>query len=78
MQNSRSWKIRWLLPNESVVFKQNFLANMSHEIRTPLTGIMGMTDILISHTEVSPKQMEYLNILRSSGENLKGDHQSGT
>jgi PAS domain S-box-containing protein len=60
-----------VLANESVKFKQNFLANMSHEIRTPLTGIMGMTDILISQTEVSPIQMEYLQILRSSGENLK-------
>lgn len=30
--------------------KSSFLANISHEIRTPLSGIMGMTDILLSRS----------------------------
>ncbi len=54
---------------ESVKFKQNFLANMSHEIRTPLTGIMGMIEIL-EQTPLNDHQLEYLNNLKHTGENL--------
>jgi len=59
-----------VIANESVKFKQNFLANMSHEIRTPLTGLMGMIEIL-DQTDLSTTQQEYINILKTSGENLK-------
>jgi PAS domain S-box-containing protein len=55
---------------ESARFKQNFLANMSHEIRTPLTGVLGMIDIL-EQTPLDENQMEYITILKNSGENLK-------
>lgn len=54
---------------ESVKFKQNFLANMSHEIRTPLTGIMGMIEVF-EKTGLSNNQLEYLNILKNTSENL--------
>jgi PAS domain S-box-containing protein len=59
-----------VIANESVKFKQNFLANMSHEIRTPLTGLMGMIEIL-DQTALNTTQQEYVNILKTSGENLK-------
>lgn len=49
--------------------KAEFLAHMSHEIRTPLTGIIGTTDLL-SRTELSEDQAEYLRMLRSSSEFL--------
>ncbi len=55
---------------EMIRFKQNFLANMSHEIRTPLTGILGMVDIL-EHSSLNKEQLEYINILKHSGENLR-------
>lgn len=49
--------------------KSEFLANMSHEIRTPLNGVIGFADLL-SGTELSETQSEYLNIIHQSGENL--------
>lgn len=53
---------------ESAAAKEDFLATMSHEIRTPLNGIVGITDIMLS--EAAPEQMEYLNLLKFSAENL--------
>lgn len=58
------------IARESARFKQNFLANMSHEIRTPLTGVLGMAEIL-SKTKLDEKQIEYVNTLTESGENLR-------
>ena len=49
--------------------KEMFLSVMSHEIRTPLNAVIGMTHLLLDN---DPKisQIDDLNILKFSGENL--------
>ncbi len=49
--------------------KSDFLAAMSHEIRTPMNAIIGISD-LITFTELSRKQKEYINVIRSSARSL--------
>ena len=49
--------------------KSAFLANMSHEIRTPLNGILGMTTLALE-TKLTPRQREYVAIVKSSAESL--------
>ena len=49
--------------------KSQFLANMSHEIRTPMNSVIGFADIL-SKMITDPKQLSYLESIRSSGNNL--------
>jgi len=49
--------------------KTEFLANMSHEIRTPMNAILGMIH-LIWQTELSVKQVDYLDTMEQSAELL--------
>ncbi len=49
--------------------KSEFLASMSHEIRTPMNAILGFIDLFYD-TELTETQKNYLDIIKSSSENL--------
>lgn len=51
--------------------KNEFLAGVTHELRTPMNAVIGMVDITLG-TDLSPKQREYLNLVRSSARSLLG------
>lgn len=50
--------------------KSGFLANMSHELRTPLNAILGFSGMLRNDQQLTPAQIESLDIINRSGEHL--------
>lgn len=54
---------------EAIKTKAAFLSTVSHEIRTPMNAIIGTTDLLLKN-EYLPQQLEMLQILSHSAQNL--------
>lgn len=57
------------LAEQAKYYEEQFLANMSHEIRTPLNAAIGMTNLLLRKNP-RPDQLDYLNAMKQSSQNL--------
>lgn len=49
--------------------KSRFLANLGHEVRTPMTGVLGMSELLLS-TSLDASQQGQVQSIRRAGEHL--------
>lgn len=50
--------------------KSTFLVNMSHEIRSPMNAILGFSQILMNDPALNPHQIQSVETIKKSGENL--------
>jgi PAS domain S-box-containing protein len=57
------------MAEQATKIKSDFLSNMSHEIRTPMNAVIGLTHLLLEQNP-RPDQLEMLQVLRFSSENL--------
>ena len=69
LKNEEDLKKARQVAEEAAQAKQQFLSTMSHEIRTPLNAILGMTYLLLQE-DPKKEQLEFLNSLKFSGDNL--------
>ncbi len=52
-------------------YRTLFLGRMSHELRTPLTSVLGFTEILLDHEQLSDTQRRFCQKIQDSGLQLQ-------
>ena len=57
------------LAEQASMAKTRFLANLGHEVRTPMTGVLGMSELLLS-SPLNPQQRSYTESIQHAGEHL--------
>ena len=66
---SKNLEIQKKLTEQQARFKEELFTNVSHELRTPLHGILGMSHLL-ENTDLDKTQKNYVDITKSSANNL--------
>lgn len=56
---------------KALAAKTEFLATTSHEIRTPLNGILGMTEVMLADSRLTPDLRDRLGIVRGAGATMR-------
>jgi len=57
------------LAEQASLAKSRFLANLGHEVRTPMTGVLGMSELLLS-TPLDAKQRSHAQAIQRAGDHL--------
>lgn len=57
------------LAEQASLAKSRFLANLGHEVRTPMTGVLGMSELLLT-TRLDDRQQGQVWAIRRAGEHL--------
>ena len=57
------------LAEQASLAKSRFLATLGHEVRTPMTGVLGMSELLLT-TPLDARQRGYVESIRRAGEHL--------
>ncbi|MCM2336125.1 MAG: ATP-binding protein, partial [Pseudomonas sp.] len=57
------------LATQASLAKTRFLATLGHEVRTPMTGVLGMSELLLS-TDLDTRQRGYVQSIHGAGEHL--------
>jgi signal transduction histidine kinase len=53
-------------------YRSAFLARLAHELRTPLTSILGFSEILLTHEELTEAQRGFCERIQNSAQQLRG------
>ncbi|MDP1589422.1 MAG: ATP-binding protein [Prosthecobacter sp.] len=54
----------------AVLATESFVARVSHDIRTPMNGVLGTADLMLRDPNLTPKQRDGLETIRTSGKSL--------
>ncbi|MCR6662806.1 MAG: ATP-binding protein [Luteimonas sp.] len=57
------------IAEQASLAKTRFLATLGHEVRTPMTGVLGMSELLLS-TGLDERQRGHVDSIRRAGEHL--------